>query len=95
MGASFSYEQVLPDYGDLDNKTGNCPGHRVTIAERDGGVWIEFEPLKLEKGTVFGAFMNIEEAKEFSDALKESIVRADFKNQKRIVHPRRAKDSKY
>jgi len=95
MGASFSYDQVLPDYGDLDNQTGNCPGHRVAIAEKDGGVWIEFNPIALGQDKVFGAYMNIEEVKEFAESLQESINRADIKNKNKLCHPRRAKNSEW
>lgn len=31
MGMNFSYDSILPDYGDLDNETGSCPGHRVSL----------------------------------------------------------------
>lgn len=88
---NFSYDMILPDYGDLDNQTGNCPGRRVAISEKDGGINIEFEPQELEDNTIFGVFMNIQEAKEFCISLQESIKRAEYKNAKRIVHPRRAK----
>ncbi len=88
---NFSYDEILPDYGDLDNQTGSCPGHRVAISEKDGGINIELEPLGQKTNTIYGAFMNIEEAREFSTALQESIKRAAYKNKDRIVHPRRAK----
>ena len=35
--ASLIYAKHLPDYGDLDNITGECPGYRVYVLEKGWG----------------------------------------------------------
>ena len=91
MGFNFSYDRILPDYGDINNDTGICPGYRVAVAERDAAITLEMEILGAENITILGTLLNIEEAKELVEALQESIVRAERKDQGQQLHPRRAK----
>jgi hypothetical protein len=93
MGLNFSYDQVLPDYGDINNDTGDCPGYRVAVSEVDAGVVLEMEMLRPADGSLIGAFFNIEEANELVVALQESIARAERKDQGQRLHPRRVKPS--
>ena len=43
--ASNFYDKHLPDYTDLDNETGGCPGFRLCINENDGGIGISMQPI--------------------------------------------------
>jgi hypothetical protein len=81
--ASLIYSKILPDYTDLDNKSGKCPGYRTYIRENDGGVGFELvladdKPVPTSFGPA--VFMNVDEAKEFLVALDEAIKRAEMKD---------------
>ncbi len=86
--ASKMYGKLLPDYGDLDNKTGSAPGYRVYILENDGGISLQMlhadeDPIR---GTGSSVFLNVEEAREMIEALQEGIDRAE---PKKANHPAR------
>ena len=80
MGSKF-YGKLLPDYGDLDNKTKTAPGYRVYIIENDGGVSLQMIHAKDDPETTPGSavFMNVDEAKEMLASLQEAIDRAEVK----------------
>lgn len=81
MGSKF-YGKLLPDYGDLDNVTGNAPGYRVYIIENDGGISLQMVHADKDPVTEMGAavFLNVNEAHELARYLQEAIVRAETKN---------------
>ena len=90
MGVKF-YGKLLPDYGDLDNKTGTSPGYRVYILENDGGISLQMlhaseDPIRAKGSAVF---LNVDEAHEMLVALEEAIARARPKN---ANHEARGKD---
>jgi hypothetical protein len=93
--ASNFYDKHLPDYGDLDNDTGECPGFRFGIRENDGGIGIDMGPVNdnIDGDTFYRAFLNVEEAEEFVSALKRAIERARPKIKGTLSHPRRVKDN--
>lgn len=81
MGSTI-YANLLPDYGDLDNVTGNAPGYRVYIIENDGGISLQMIHAKDDPITTQGSaiFMNVHEAKELLQSLQEAISRAEIKH---------------
>jgi len=83
MGSKF-FGMLLPDYNDLDNKTGKVPGFRVFIIENDGGVSLQMVPADKNPTTTkgFEVFLNVKEAKELVVGLQEAIQRAEPKNAK-------------
>jgi len=89
--ASLMYAKLLPDYGDLDNKTGTCPGYRVYILENDGGVSLQMMHPSEDpsSGKSESVFLNVEEAEELLNGLQEAIDRA---KPKKAGHPSRAKN---
>lgn len=92
MAGSITYSKELPDYMDLDNKTGKCHGYKTYILERDGGVSIQtqnVDELTGECNTLRGVFMNVNEAEEFKEKLQEAIDKAHIKN---VNHPQRGRD---
>lgn len=80
MGSKF-YGKLLPDYGNLDNKTGTAPGYRVYVLENDGGISIQI--IKADQNPVleegYSVFLNVDEAKEIIEALQKAVVRAEPK----------------
>ncbi|MGD1046913.1 MAG: hypothetical protein ABR936_16535 [Bacteroidota bacterium] len=93
--ASLFYSKHLPDYGDLDNSTGTCPGYLFLIRENDGGIGISMGPINEDPDgdTHYGAFLNLEEAKELVRGFQEAIRRAEPKNIGKIIHENRVKDA--
>ena len=85
---SCMYGKLLPDNGDLDNQTVNCPGYRVYVCENDGGVEVSMIHASQDPVTTPGSqvFMNVEEAEELVRGLEAAIARAKPKNAK---HPAR------
>jgi hypothetical protein len=80
--SSIFYSKRLPDYGDLDNDTGQRPGYRVYILENDGGIALQM--IHASKGPVTeegsAVFFNVDEAQEMLEKLGEAIKRARLKN---------------
>lgn len=90
MGGSCTYSKHLPDYRDLDNSSGECPGYKVWILEKDGGVSIQMQDAsdKSDSDTLKGIFLNVEEAKEFAREMNEAIEKA---SNKQVNHRPRGK----
>lgn len=88
---SCMYSKLLPDNGDLDNQTGNCPGYRVYVCENDGGVELSMVHASQDPCTNPGSqvFMNVDEAKVFVRGVEAAIARAEPKH---ANHPVRAVD---
>lgn len=89
MAGSCTYSVLLPDYGDLDNETKNCPGYRVYVLERDGGISLQMQHADKDPSTDDGlnaVFMNIEEAKNLIEGIQEAIDKTSYKN---ANHPNR------
>lgn len=84
MATNF-YDRHLPDYGDLDNDTTNCPGFRFGVRENDGGIGIYMGPVNddFDGDTFWRAFLNVEEATELVNALQLAIERSRPKKQSR------------
>jgi len=89
--ASIMYGKLLPDYGDLDNGSGDCPGYRLYILENDGGIALELMNANEESSTgkANSVFLNVSEAEELIEGIQEAINRAKSKN---ANHENRAKD---
>lgn len=92
MGGSVTYSKELPDYRDLDNRSGNCNGYKTFILEKDGGVSIQTqnaeEPSERCESS-HEVFMNVSEAEEFKEKLQEAIDKAKIKN---VNHPQRGRE---
>jgi len=90
--ASNIYDKNLPDYGDLDNETGERPGFTFGVRENDGGIGIYMGPVgdNFDGDTFYSAFLNPDEADELVAAFKEAIERARLKQG--LPHRRRIKD---
>lgn len=82
MGGSCTYSKHLPDYRDLDNNSGEYPGYKVWILERDGGVSIQMQDASDESDsdTLKGIFLNVEKAKELRSGMDEAIKKASNKH---------------
>lgn len=83
MGGSVTYSKELPDYRDLDNKSGNCNGYKTYIIEKDGGVSIQIQDAEEASDncdTLRGIYMNVNETEEFKEKLQEAIDKAKIKN---------------
>ena len=82
MGGSCTYSKHLPDYRDLDNSSGEYPGYKVWILEKDGGVSIQMQDAsdKSDSDTLKGIFLNVEEAKELRSGMDEAIKKASNKH---------------
>jgi hypothetical protein len=93
MATSF-YDKHLPDYGALDDKTGQWRGFRFGVRENDGGIGIDMGPIgdNVDDPTYYRAFLNVAEAEELVAAFQEAIERARSKTRGQPTHPRRAKD---
>ena len=80
--ASKMYGKLLPDYGDLDNKTKTCPGYRLFVLENDGGVSVQLIHADENPSTARGhsVFLNVKEARELIAGLEEAVGRASIKN---------------
>lgn len=80
--ASITYKKLLPDYGDLDNGTGKCPGYRVYISEKDGSIGLAIQHASEDsgRGKASEVFLNTGEAQELLDGLKNAIDKAKLKN---------------
>ncbi len=91
--ASNFYDKDLPDYGDLDNQTGHCPGYKLGVRENDGGIGIYMGPVNDDPDgdSFYSAFLNMDEAEELVAAFQEAIDRARPKNKNGLAHPRRVK----
>lgn len=92
MGGSVTYSKELPDYRDLDNKSGKYNGYKTYTLEKDGGVSIQTqnadEPSdKCE--TLRSVFMNVSEAEEFKIKLQDAIDKAKIKN---VDQPKRGRE---
>ncbi len=92
MGGNLTYSKELPNYKDLDNKSGNCSGYKIYILEKDGGISVQMqnaeEPSE-QSETVKAVFMSVEEAEEFRDCLQDAIDKAKLK---KVNHPKRARE---
>lgn len=82
MGGSCTYSKHLPDYRDLDNNSGECPGYKVWILEKDGGVSIQMQDAsdKSNSDTLKDVFLNVEEARELTSGIDEAIKKASNKH---------------
>lgn len=82
MGGSCTYSKHLPDYRDLDNKSGKCPGYKVWILEKDDGISIQMQDASDESDsdTLKSVFLNVEEAKEFKRGMDEAMKKASNKH---------------
>ena len=82
MGGSCTYSKHLPDYRDLDNNAGECPGYKVYVLEKDGGVAIQMQDAsdKSNSDTSKSVFLNVEEAKELTRGIEEAIKKASNKH---------------
>ena len=82
------YGKLLPDYGDLDNKTKTASGYRVYIIENDGGISLQMIHANDDPITSVGSsvFMNIDEARELIKGLEKAIKQA---KPKKANHPTR------
>lgn len=91
MAGSQTYSKKLPDITDLDNDSGEKPGYKVFVLERDGGVSIQMQDVddKSDSDTLRAFFMNVDEAKELVVGLNDAINRASYKN---ANHKSRAKN---
>ena len=91
--ASNFYHYILPDYGDLDNDTGRCPGYFFGIRENDGGIGLYMYPADApgDNEQEYAAFLNIEEARELLCALQQAIDRASPKNMEKTIHKARVR----
>lgn len=78
MGGSCTYSKRLPDYRDLDNDSGDCPGYKVYVLEKDGGVSIQMQDASDESDsdTLKGIFLNVDEAEEFARGIDEAIKKS-------------------
>ena len=83
--ASKMYGKLLPNYGDLDNSTGNAPGYRVFVLENDGGVSLQMVHADDDPVTSpgYSVFLNVNEARDLLSGLQEAIDRAEPKNASR------------
>ena len=89
--ASIFYDKHLPDYGDLDNKTGTRPGFRFGIRENDGGIGIFMGPINDDPDSdrYYNGFLNVNEAEDLMNCLQDAINRATPKNRNRLLHRNR------
>lgn len=89
--ASKIYGKLLPDYGDLDNKSGSAPGYKVYVLENDGGVSLQM--IHADESSVtargYSVFLNVDEAEEIINGLREAVEKAKPKN---ADHPARGID---
>jgi len=92
--ASYFYDKHLPNYGDLNNTTGKCPGFRFGVRENDGGVGIYMGPINdnFDGDTFYRAFLNVQEAEEFVSSFQQAIKCARPKTEGKTSHPRRIKE---
>lgn len=92
--ASNFYHYILPDYGDLDNDTGNHPGFVFGVRENDGGVGLYMYPADTpgDNEQEYTVFLNVKEAKKLMDSLNQTIDRADSKLDGNERHKDRAKE---
>ena len=88
--ASHFYSRVAPDYGDLDNITGTRPGHLLEVLEKDGGVGISLYADDQGTGSYYAVYLNVKEAEELLDGLRQAIDRA---RPKQANHQDRVRDS--
>ena len=82
-----TYRKLLPDVGDLDNETGNCPGYKVCVFENDAGVWIDMTHASEDRS--YSVFLTPDEAGDLIKGIQEAIVKARAKEGKQKP---RAKD---
>jgi len=76
------YSKLLPDYEELDNDSGQKPGYRVYVHEKDGGIGLQMIHADRDPVTEVGSavFLNVDEAQEMLQALQAAIARARPKN---------------
>ena len=91
--ASNFYHYQLPDYGDLDNETAQCPGYVFGIRENDGGVGLYMYPAGTpgDNEQEYSAFLNIDEARALLSGLQGAIDRAAPKNERGTIHKARVR----
>jgi hypothetical protein len=87
MAMNF-YHHTLPDYRDLDNQTGQCPGFFFGVRENEGGIGLYMYPANTsgDDEREYAVFLNIDEARYLLDALQRAIDRAAPKNKPRTIH---------
>lgn len=96
--ASYFYDKHVPDYRDIDNKTGKAPGFRISICENDCGIGLSMEPFKKTTGIAidpkaqYSGWFNIKEARELLSGLQQAIDRAISKNDGEDLHEDRVQD---
>lgn len=78
--ASHFYSRIAPDYGELDNATGTRSGHLFEIVENDGGIGIMLYSDDKGRGNYEAIFLNVDEAEEVLEGLRDAINRARPKN---------------
>lgn len=97
MGYRFTYTGIVPDIGDLENKSGERPGHQFEIAEEEGGVVIQImdpgEPKKVQdKNGVWhdpsykGIFIGYKEAQDIVRGLNAAIQKAQQEGNGEDLH---------
>src|SRR3989339_1113804 len=94
--ASEFYHKILPDYRDMNNKTGNCPPINLLIVEDDGEIGLRTwtsEESGSANGKEYYMFLNVKEAEEFKKGLQDAIDSAKEKLGGKLGHEDRAKDS--
>lgn len=89
--ANYFYEQVAPDAKDVENTSGERPGHLLQAVENKGGVEIWIYPsYRLRPAAPGdGVFLNMEEAEEYIAALQQALEKARNEG---ITHPNRVRD---
>ena len=92
--ASNFYHYILPDYRDFDNNTGNHPGFVFGVRENDGGIGLYMYPANTpgDNEQEYSVFLNVKEAKELMDSLKQAIDRANSKFDGKKGHKDRIKE---
>lgn len=80
--ASTFYNELLPDYEDLENRTGERPGFEVNVVEQDGGIGLLLNPPAGLVGAGVGraqVFMTLAQAQALVNGLVRAIERAATK----------------
>lgn len=90
--ASNFYSRIAPDYGDLDDKSGGCPGYLVDVRENDGGVGVSLSAGPPAWKDSRGVFLTPAEGEQLVDALRQAIKRSRSKSTGLRGHPSRVRD---
>lgn len=80
---SLMYKDQLPDWGDLENTTGDHPGYRLYVEENDGWVGVSLQPTDKNEGSCEDAYtvaLTIEKAEELIKGIQDAIARAKPKH---------------